>query len=278
MMTFSRFAIALVAASLTATPLKAATTDWSQTTGARMRVITPGGEIAADGTRRIGLEIELQPGWKTYWRTPGDAGLPPYFDHSASVNIASLDIHWPVPHRFDDGEGQSIGYKGRVVLPITVKPDSNALPVILSLTVDYGVCREICVPATGTAKILLGSADAPDAASRALIAKYSAEVPGAPTPDLKVIGARPVDDRTTGKKALVVRARLADPNAKSDLFVEGPESWYFPAPQFDGIVKGIATWRVPLDAIPAKASLEQTPLTFTLVNGTRAVEQRLTPD
>ena len=233
-----------------------------------MRVIVPGGPPAADGSRKIGLEIELEPGWKTYWREPGDAGVPPYFDHSASANVAALDIDWPAPHRFVDGSGMSIGYKNTVVLPITVKPESTALPVLLSLSVEYGVCREICVPATGTARIMLPRTEDEDSEAKRTLDRFSTLIPTEPTADLAVTEVAGEDG-----KALVVRSRLADPKAPSDLFVEGPENWYFPAPKLETVADGIATWRVALDGGPKDKSLKGSDLTFTLVNGDKAVEQ-----
>ena len=59
-----------------------------------------------------GIAFQMQPGWKTYWRTPGDSGVPPRFDFSKSDNVEAVTVLWPAPMKFDDGAGgQSIGYK-----------------------------------------------------------------------------------------------------------------------------------------------------------------------
>ncbi|MDQ2092394.1 protein-disulfide reductase DsbD domain-containing protein [Marimonas arenosa] len=107
--------------------------------------ILPGWRTA-DGSLMAGLEITLAPGWKTYWRSPGDAGIPPLFDWSRSRNLEGVEIAWPTPHVFDQNGLRTIGYKDRVVLPITVAPRKSGAPVRLSGTIDIGICRDVCVP------------------------------------------------------------------------------------------------------------------------------------
>lgn len=101
----------------------------------------------AEGDRRVaGLRMELAEGWKTYWRNPGDAGVPPQFDWSGSKNLAAAEIHWPAPHVFDAYGSRTIGYKERLVLPLTLTPEDPDEPIGLRLKVSYGVCSDICVP------------------------------------------------------------------------------------------------------------------------------------
>lgn len=120
--------------------------------------ILPGWRMA-DGTIMAGLEISLAPGWKTYWRAPGDAGVPPFFDWSGSRNLDTLDITWPTPHVFRQNGMRTIGYKERVVLPITVAPRKSGAPVQLSGTIDIGICRDVCVPVRIEIGEKLGGAD-----------------------------------------------------------------------------------------------------------------------
>lgn len=100
-----------------------------------------------DGGRIAALRVELAPGWKTYWRQPGEAGIPPTFDWSGSENLDGISIAWPSPIVFDTYGMQTIGYHERMVLPLKVTPRDPARPVRLSLALFYGVCEEICVPA-----------------------------------------------------------------------------------------------------------------------------------
>lgn len=101
-----------------------------------------------DGTHMAALELRLAPGWKTYWRAPGDLGLPPHFDWRGSENLAGVDIRWPTPARFSQGGGMSIGYRDMLVLPLHVLTRDAARDVTLDGTVEIGVCRDICVPVT----------------------------------------------------------------------------------------------------------------------------------
>ncbi|THH34510.1 hypothetical protein E4Z66_18280 [Aliishimia ponticola] len=110
------------------------------------RVIT--GWQQADGTRMAGLELTLAPGWKTYWRSPGDAGIPPEFTWNGARNLSGVHVHWPTPRVFWQSGMRSVGYAERVVLPLTLSPKSAGKDIRLKGRVDLGVCADICMPAT----------------------------------------------------------------------------------------------------------------------------------
>lgn len=116
--------------------------------------LLPGWQMK-NGNHMAGLSLVLVPDWKTYWRTPGDAGIPPLFNWSGSDNVKSVRIHWPSPQVFHTNGMQSIGYHDAVVLPIEVTPRDPGKPVILHAQVDMGVCKDICVPATVTVQAVL---------------------------------------------------------------------------------------------------------------------------
>lgn len=101
-----------------------------------------------DGRHMAALQIDLAPEWKTYWRRPGDAGIPPEFDWSGSENLAALQILWPGPELFDFQGMQTIGYRHQMILPVEIVPADPAQPVDLRATVDLGLCRDICIPAS----------------------------------------------------------------------------------------------------------------------------------
>jgi DsbC/DsbD-like thiol-disulfide interchange protein len=100
------------------------------------------------GAHVAGLAVSLAPGWKTYWRVPGEAGIPPGFDWSGSRNVARVIVHWPRPVAFDQAGMTSLGYGGDVVLPLEVVPADPRQPVRLAGTVTMGVCHDICIPVT----------------------------------------------------------------------------------------------------------------------------------
>ncbi|WP_295534037.1 protein-disulfide reductase DsbD domain-containing protein [uncultured Thioclava sp.] len=104
------------------------------------------GWMRVDGTRVAGLSIALEPGWKTYWRAPGDAGIPPQIDFQDSENVANIALHWPTPEVFDSAGMRTIGYHGDLLLPITITPKDASKPVDLDAHATIGICDQICVP------------------------------------------------------------------------------------------------------------------------------------
>ena len=109
--------------------------------------LLPGWRMA-DGTHMAAVELRLAPGWKTYWRAPGDLGIPPRFDWRGSQNLAGVDIRWPTPQRIQQGDDVTIGYADILVLPLHVLAQNASKGVTLSGTVDLGVCRDVCMPLT----------------------------------------------------------------------------------------------------------------------------------
>src|SRR3954469_11942572 len=100
-----------------------------------------------------GIAIQLQPGWKTYWRTPGDSGVPPRFDFSKSDNVEAVTVLWPAPLKFDDGAGgYSLGYHNTVVLPLRIVLKSADKPVTLRADIGYAVCAKLCIPVEANAE------------------------------------------------------------------------------------------------------------------------------
>jgi len=102
----------------------------------------------ATGTHMTALHLRLAPRWKTYWRAPGDAGIPPHFDWAGSENVASVRFHWPAPDVFDTNGMRTVGYHDELILPFEVTPKDPSKPIRLNAQVDVGVCKDICVPAS----------------------------------------------------------------------------------------------------------------------------------
>ena len=105
-----------------------------------------------------GIAIQLQPGWKTYWRTPGDSGVPPRFDFSKSDNVEAVTVLWPAPMKFDDGAGGiALGYKQQVVLPLRIVAKNADKPVTLRADINYAVCDKLCIPVEANAELAFAS-------------------------------------------------------------------------------------------------------------------------
>ena len=122
------------------------------------------------GQHVAALRISLAPGWKTYWRAPGEAGIPPAFDWSASRNVAAVTPLWPVPHVFWQNGLRSVGYGGEVVLPLLVTPVAAGEPMRLAGRVELGICEDICIPVSFDLSGELHAPGAPDPAIAAAVA------------------------------------------------------------------------------------------------------------
>ena len=136
------FALPLAALALAA-PLPAVATDMPDVL-AHVEVLP--GWRGDDGVHRAAFSIKLAPGWKTYWRTPGDAGIPPVFDWSSSQNLSGAGVSFPVPTVFYENGMRSIGYDDGMVLPIALRAEDANADIELSGRMTIGVCLDICVP------------------------------------------------------------------------------------------------------------------------------------
>ena len=207
-MTYAKLILAalapLAAVMLLAAPFAPAL---AQTLGASVRLLDGGQRD--DGTYLAGLEIDLEPGWKTYWRMPGLGGLPPDLDWSGSANVASARLLWPAPHRLSDPYGDAIGYKARVVLPVEIVPQDEAAPVDLAVTGLIGVCERVCVPLDVDLRATLDADARPGR-----LARHLAAVPRAATPEERTAVRAHVSE--DGRKLHVETALVLD-----DLFASG---------------------------------------------------------
>ncbi len=215
-----------------------------------------------------GIALQLAPGWKTYWRTPGDSGVPPRFDFSKSENIDTVTILWPAPTAFDDGNGgQSLGYKGDVVLPLRIVAKSNDKPVILRATINYAVCDKLCVPVDAEAELAFTSvASGQDGALfAALDTVPKPATVGQPTP----LTIREV--RRDGGRVLIDVA--APDGASVGLFVEGPTpDWALPVPKAQESGHGMRRFAFDLEGLPPGATATGAALKLTLVGAGKAYE------
>lgn len=256
-------------AAISGTAARAADeSPWSNDVRSAVRLIA-GANGNGDATLRAGIEIKMQPGWKTYWRYPGDSGVPPRFDFSGSDNLKTATVLYPAPHLFTDETGHSLGYKSGVIFPLVITPQQPGKPVRLHMKIDYAVCEKLCVPAEGSGELTLASGAS---AHNADLIAAEARVPK-PAPAAQLgLTARRVNTATKP----VVAVDLAMPVGQAvELFVEGPTpDWALPIPTpAQGAPAGHAHFAFELDGLPPgvdpKGNFE---LTFTVVTGERAQE------
>src|SRR6266576_4689245 len=168
--------------------------------------------------RMGGIAFQLEPGWKTYWLTPGDSGVPPRFVFSKSENIEAVTVLWPAPMKFDDGAGgHSLGYKNAVVLPLRIVAKNADKPVTLRAGVNYAVCEKLCIPVEANAELAFTSVASTEDSE--LFAALDTVPKPAQVGDPNPLTIR--DVKRSGKSAVLVD--VATPDAKDvSLFVEGP--------------------------------------------------------
>ncbi|WP_273754751.1 MULTISPECIES: protein-disulfide reductase DsbD domain-containing protein [unclassified Bartonella] len=119
--------------------LKLFSTSWYETEGGRIRLAIT--EPSLSEVREGFIEIVLKPGWKTYWRNPGNSGMAPFFNFNQQV---SYEIFYPTPQLFETENDWSLGYKDKVVLSFNLSSSSKNL----SGTFTLGLCHKICLPLT----------------------------------------------------------------------------------------------------------------------------------
>lgn len=265
--------------------------SWDGDARSAVRLIAGSASGSADALR-AGVEIRLAPGWKTYWRYPGDSGVPPAFDFAKSENVKSVTVLWPAPHRFVDDGVASIGYKGGVVLPLRVVAKDPRRPVSLRLALDYAICERLCVPAKGSARLDLAAAStsrqsaaatttrevsrfaAPPPAEETALADAEAKVPApAKLGDTGSLAVRALYREAATPYPKVVVDVAAPDGAPLDLFVEGPDAiWALPLPEPVASPPGLHRFAFELDGLPPGAKPDGAVLRFTLVAGDQAID------
>ncbi len=200
----------------------ASSSAWFDAEGGRVRLITTG---LADEQGRIPgvLQIDLRPGWKTYWIDPGDAGVPPSVDVSNSGNVVAAELSFPAPKRFDDGFAKWAGYDQPVAFPVTFTVADAGQPAMIEAQVFLGICETICIPvqATLTLDVAQDPKNADDAAD---VEAARAALPGPEQPDFGVTLL------AGGKDEVLVEAAFAGDPASVDFFLAGSNGYLFAPP------------------------------------------------
>jgi DsbC/DsbD-like thiol-disulfide interchange protein len=240
---------------------------WQRDTHSAIRLLAG----SRSGTVLLGgIAIQLEPGWKTYWRTPGDSGVPPRFDFTKSDNVEAVTVLWPAPQKFDDGAGgTSLGYKQQVVLPLRIVAKNADKPVTLRAEINYAVCDKLCIPVEASAELAFASVASTEDGnlSEALNSVPKPANVGDPNP----LTIR--DVKREGKANVLVD--VSAPDAKDvSLLVEGPTpDWALPVPKLvEHSPPGVKRFAFELDGLPPGVSPDGAALKLTLVGGDRSYE------
>ncbi len=250
-----------------AAPLRAAQSDVARGNAVTARLLTAQDGVG-EGMARVqaGLDLTLDPGWHSYWRSPGEVGLPPAISWEGSENVADVALAYPAPERFEAFEIQNFGYSEHVLHPLTVTLAEPGAPARLDLRLDLLVCAAICVPETLTLALDLPAGGGLDAVSADLLADWTARVPGSGAEAGIAVERAHLDDT-----ALTVSAIATEPFANPDLFPEHGAYAAFGAPEITLSDGGRRLWA----RFPVAGTGEGTPM-LTLVDGDRAATVSLT--
>jgi len=217
-----------------------------------------------------GIAFQLQPGWKTYWRTPGDSGVPPRFDFSKSDNVEAVTVLWPAPLKFDDGAGGvSLGYHDNIVLPLRIVAKNVDKPVTVRAVINYAVCEKLCIPVDASTELSFKSVASTEDST--LFAALDAVPKPASIGDPNLLTIR--DVKREGKTEVLVDVVTPDERAVN-LFVEGPTpDWGLPVPKpVEHSPPGVKRFSFLLEGVPPGVSPDGAALKLTLVGADRSYE------
>ena len=231
---------------------------------ATLRLVAVGG--LKNGRYEAGVDLVMAPGSHTYWKMPGEAGVPPVFTFNGSDNIRQADVKYPVPSRITEEGLEAFGYAGQVVFPVVVTPTDPSKPATLLVDVTYAICNRICLPGHSGAKLTLrphGEGDSPQLVESALA---RVPHPAADLGDLQVARDKTATQPTwtltwTGRKSI------------QDIFSDAPEGFYFSTKKL-----GPSTWTLTAEQTVVAGKATKIPVTLVLADGASSVETTRTFD
>ncbi len=223
----------------------------------------------------LGLEMRLKPGWKTYWRSPGDAGFPPEVAFAGSQNLETAKMAFPAPHRFELFGLQTFGYGDAVVFPIDVRPKEVGGALAIKAHLRYLVCEQVCIPYEADLALDLPQGPAKPSADAALFNEFNSMVPG----DGRRVGLDIADLKIVGDQLQVAAISAGDPFTAPDLLVEAPAGISFGKPEVSFEEKQFrAVLTLPIFRDAESPDPDTSELTLTLLDGKRGLERRVTPN
>ncbi len=259
-------------------PALALETPWTSADHMQIRLVSGVDTIGNFDNFDAAIDMRTDEGWHSYWRTPGDSGLPPRFDWSDSENIDSVKILYPTPKRFDEYGLSTFGYGSSVMFPLHVLLKETGKPAILYLKIETMVCNDICIPQILSANLSIpaGAGQSSDIAKLIDYAKtkvpYKGEVKGLS-----------IDTAVASVNALAVSVRSNEGFEGADIFVEvsdGKETIALTSvPEIvpDEKDKRHAIFKIqkPYDVKDLGAFLAGKKIILTISKGSRAVEKEL---
>jgi DsbC/DsbD-like thiol-disulfide interchange protein len=259
-----------IASPRTALAVTPGESAWVASNDSKVRLISGTPDIDGKPALVAGVQLRMDPGWKTYWRNPGDSGVPPSFDFKGSQNLKQAELLYPAPHRIGDANGTAIGYDDEVIFPVKITPEHEGEPIEIKLAFEYGLCKNLCIPNDVNLELTLaanlGKGDAMQLESAlALTPKEAA-------PGLLPAVEKVTDDLDAPKPEITIDAVFPKDARDTDLFINGEET-YVPVPKperplTDGKQRFIVSFGSSFEA----AALKGKTVTLTLVSDLGSTE------
>lgn len=274
--TISATVVSLALLPLLAIPAYAASSSWFEHDHGAVRLIAGQANSGNSLNIELGLQFRMKPGWKVYWRSPGDAGFPPQVSWIGSTNFAGATLSWPAPERFSVLGLETLGYKDEVTFPIDAELFEAGKAVDIKARVRFLTCDDICVPYETNFKLTLPAGPEINTIESGTISTWRGKVPltKAPAP----LNIDRAEIAGAGKdQALIVRVTGSDALKNPDLYVEGPADYGFKKPVVQiAAVGNEALMRIGVQPPKrADAKLAGETVTLTLVDGDRAIERKV---
>ncbi|MGP4665517.1 protein-disulfide reductase DsbD domain-containing protein [Agrobacterium pusense] len=245
-------------------------TDWARSEGGQMRVASLA--VDANGVVRGVLQIEPKDGWITYWREPGEAGIPPQITPDPTSGAMLTAMAYPVPKLIENGDITDIGYDHAVSLPFQLKVTDPAAGGKIDLTAFIGVCQNICIPFEAKFSIDRGTAGDDDSEERRLLEEARATLPEAASDDFKVIDFHITPDKTM----LGVQLQLPENAPKeTEIFIAGPSGFAYYEPQNLVRDKRKLSFYMNIKGLPKTYQVQGNSWPILVKSGGRAMETML---
>ncbi len=255
--------------------------DWQEAYKSRTRLLAGDMPDASAGKELYaGVELRLAPKWKTYWRSPGEAGgVPPTFDWAASKNIKDVEVVYPAPVRLVAGYGENIGYQSEVIFPVRLTVVDLAKPIELNLDFIYGACEDICVPANVNLSLVLAPGARPPIPPGLLAAltRVPRLASSLTANDPRIVSSEFV--LSGDKPHLSLDIAFGGDDVAADVFVEGPGGSYIPMSRRvkdKDPAPGTARFEIDLSKDVELADLKGKKLRVTIVGDRGQSEYELT--
>lgn len=245
-------------------------TDWARSEGGQMRVASLA--VDANGVVRGVLQIEPKDGWITYWREPGEAGIPPQITPDPTSGAMLTAMAYPVPKLIENGDITDIGYDHAVSLPFQLKVTDPAAGGKIDLTAFIGVCQNICIPFEAKFSIDRGTAGDDDSEERRLLEEARETLPEAASDDFKVIDFHITPDKTM----LGVQLQLPENAPKeTEIFIAGPSGFAYYEPQNLVRDKRKLSFYMNIKGLPKTYQVQGNSWPILVKSGDRAMETML---